>query len=114
MTERNIGLEILDGIREIRAFQKSTAFPKIKSVKALPNHRLRVVFDNDIAVIYDFAPLLNELFFSSLRDEALFNSVRVDSGGYGISWNDEIDLSESELWLLGAKDSSMNDTQLEQ
>lgn len=28
MTERNIGLEILDGIREIRAFQKSTADKK--------------------------------------------------------------------------------------
>jgi len=28
-------------------------------------------------------------------------SVRVDPGGYGISWNDNIDLSEYELWTNG-------------
>jgi len=27
--------------------------------------------------------------------------VKADKHGYGISWNDEIDLSESELWLNG-------------
>ncbi len=27
--------------------------------------------------------------------------VRVDTGGYGISWNDAIDLSEYELWTHG-------------
>jgi hypothetical protein len=28
-------------------------------------------------------------------------AVRVDPGGYGISWNDHIDLSEYELWTNG-------------
>jgi len=27
--------------------------------------------------------------------------VKVDAGGYGISWNDDIDLSEYELWTNG-------------
>jgi hypothetical protein len=31
----------------------------------------------------------------------LFNSVHVDKHGYGIVWNDELDLSESELWING-------------
>lgn len=27
--------------------------------------------------------------------------VVVDPGGYGISWNDELDMSEYELWTKG-------------
>lgn len=27
--------------------------------------------------------------------------VQVDPGGYGISWNDNVDLSENELWING-------------
>jgi len=30
-------------------------------------------------------------------------SVRVDSGGYGISWNDDVDLSEYEIWTNGVE-----------
>lgn len=39
--------------------------------------------------------------FTCLRMKAFFNAVHVDSGGYGISWNDDIDLSEYELWTNG-------------
>lgn len=35
------------------------------------------------------------------KNEAFFKSVKVDSGGYGVSWNDDIDLSEYELWVNG-------------
>ncbi len=36
-----------------------------------------------------------------MTNDILFKCVKVDAGGYGVSWNDEIDLSESELWLNG-------------
>jgi hypothetical protein len=36
-----------------------------------------------------------------LTADVLFRCVKTDHGGYGISWNDEIDLSELELWLHG-------------
>jgi hypothetical protein len=36
-----------------------------------------------------------------LASPAFFNAVRVDPGGYGISWSDDIDLSEYELWTNG-------------
>lgn len=36
--------------------------------------------------------------FHLLGSPAFFNAVHVDSGGYGISWSDDIDLSEYELW----------------
>jgi hypothetical protein len=38
-----------------------------------------------------------------LKDKFIFKSVRVDEGGYGISWDDEIDLSEYELWKNGTE-----------
>jgi hypothetical protein len=36
--------------------------------------------------------------FELLRNEAFFKAVKVDPGGYGISWSDDADLSEYELW----------------
>lgn len=45
--------------------------------------------------------IMQEEPFNRLKDKALFENVRVDSGGYGISWSDDIDLSESELWIQG-------------
>ena len=76
-------------------------YPKVKSVKPLQDKKLLVTFQNDIQKIYDCSGLLNDKYFSSLADEVLFNSVKTDLGGYGISWNDEMDLSESELWMHG-------------
>ena len=37
--------------------------------------------------------------FKNIR--GLFEQVKVDDGGYGVSWNDEIDLSCDELWENG-------------
>ena len=44
-------------------------------------------------------PLLEKSPFDQLKDKNLFFSVQVDVGGYGISWNDFIDLSEYELYI---------------
>jgi len=45
--------------------------------------------------------LLSRPEFRLLSVPAFFRAVRVDAGGYGISWNDGIDLSEYELWTNG-------------
>lgn len=76
-------------------------FPKVKAIKLLQDKKLLVTFQNEIKKIYDCSDLLSDKHFSLLSDDALFRLVKVDIGGYGISWNDEIDLSESELWLHG-------------
>ena len=76
-------------------------YPKIKSVKPLENHRLLVCFVNNITKTYDCSELLKQSTFFLLRNKALFKAVQVDVGGYGISWNDELDLSEAELWRKG-------------
>lgn len=72
--------------------------PKIIEVKPLEGKRLLVIFENNVEKVYDCTPLLAMERFALLRTDAFFRSVQVDSGGYGISWNDEIDLSEDELW----------------
>jgi hypothetical protein len=76
-------------------------YPKVISVRPLPGKRLRVEFDNGDVREYDCAPLLELPAFQALKDEGFFRSVRADSHGYGIIWNDEVDLAESELWIHG-------------
>ena len=77
--------------------------PKILSVQALENKKLLIKFVNDVDRIYDCTPLLDIEMFHVLKNEVFFKSVRVDSGGYGISWNDDADLSEYELWENGVE-----------
>lgn len=75
--------------------------PKIKEVRAEKNYVLLVTFDNEQIKEYDMKPLLDDNRFSLLKDKIIFNMVKVDVGGYGISWNDDIDLSENEIWTKG-------------
>ncbi len=75
--------------------------PKIHSITAIDNHTLLVHFDNDERKKYDITPLLNKEMFAPLKNSALFKSVRVEQGGYAAAWNNEIDISEYELWVHG-------------
>lgn len=78
-------------------------FHKVKEVKALDNFKLQVCFEDKTFKVYDVAPLFDKWnVFQALQiDNRLFNAVRVDAGGYGISWNDDLDLSCNELWENG-------------
>jgi hypothetical protein len=76
-------------------------YPKVKSVTPLSGKQLFVKFTNGDTRVYDCAPLLHESSFYSLKDDAFFKNVHVDQTGYGVVWNDNIDLSESELWING-------------
>lgn len=78
-------------------------FHKVKKVKPVKNYILSVFFVDGTEKIYDIEPLFEEIeAFNSFRIiPGLFEQVKVDVGGYGISWNDEIDLSCDELWDNG-------------
>ena len=80
-------------------------FHKIKNVAALPDYRLSVQFSEGVTKIYDVKPLFEKLpVFAELKDDVqTFYSVSVDIGGYGIVWNDELDLSCDELWEHGTQ-----------
>lgn len=77
--------------------------PKILSVQALENKELLVKFANGVEKLYYCTQLFGMEMFQVLRNEAFFKSVRVDAGGYGVSWNDDADLSEDELWTNGVE-----------
>ncbi len=78
-------------------------FHKVKNVTALSDYKLSVQFSEGVTKIYDITPLFEKYkFFLPLKNSAeLFNSVTVDQGGYGIIWNDDIDISCDELWENG-------------
>jgi len=75
--------------------------PKIKKINTDKNYILIVDFDNGIQKKYDCRKNFEYPAFELLKDEAFFKQAKIDPGGYGISWNDEIDLSEYELWQNG-------------
>lgn len=79
-------------------------FHKVKSVSAIPDSKLSVQFCEGITKIYDVKQLFEKIpAFSVLQNEELFSTVTVDVGGYGIIWNDELDISCDELWENGIK-----------
>jgi len=79
----------------------TTTYPKIRNVSTIPGKTLLVTFDNGVSRLYDCKPLLDKEVFCPLRNEAFFRCAHADSHGYGVVWNDEIDLAESEIWLNG-------------
>lgn len=83
--------------------------PRIKYLEPLPNHRLFLIFDNGEIKVYALSERLQSPVFAPLQDEALFNTARIANGGYGVIWNDEIDLSEYELWLKGVGVAEVNE-----
>ncbi|MBQ7386893.1 MAG: DUF2442 domain-containing protein [Clostridia bacterium] len=80
-------------------------FHKIKNVSALPEFKLSVQFSEGVTKIYDVKPLFEKIPpFAELKNKPeVFASVWVDVGGYGIVWNDELDLSCDELWENGVQ-----------
>lgn len=78
-------------------------FHKVKAVVPLDDFKLRVEFIAGVLKVYDVKPLFDKWpDFKSLQSiPMLFEQVSVDAGGYGISWNDDIDLSCDELWNNG-------------
>ena len=78
-------------------------FHKVKAVSALPDHRLCVQFAEGVTKLYDVKPLFEKWApFKALEaSPELFSAVEVDAGGYGIVWNDDLDLSCDELYENG-------------
>ncbi len=79
----------------------ATTYPKIRDVKPRADKTLLVTFENGDRRVYDCTPLLRSDAFHLLRDDAIFRCAHADSHGYGVIWNDDIDLAESEIWLNG-------------
>lgn len=79
-------------------------FHKVKEVFAMRDMKLGVYFADGTTKIYDARRLVDRFpQFKALENGPLFEDVQVDEGGYGVIWNDELDVSCDELWEHGVK-----------
>ena len=78
-------------------------FHKVKSAAPVSDFKLSVQFSEGVTKLYDVKPLFEKISaFRYLKDNpSEFDCVSVDVGGYGIVWNDDLDLSCDELWENG-------------
>jgi hypothetical protein len=74
---------------------------RIVSAKAIDDRTLMVKFTNLEIKKYDISKLLKNPMFATLRNPWFFRNFRIEPGGYALVWNEEIDLSEYELWQNG-------------
>lgn len=75
---------------------------KIKSVQPLDDFILEVTFVDGCSKRYDVKPLFGEIpHFTDLKENDLFSKATVSPGGYGVIWNDDVDLSCDALWDNG-------------
>ena len=77
---------------------------KVIGVEPLTPLNLLVRFENGVVKKFDVEPIIKDFpEYEVLRDPAMFQLVRVEPGGYGISWNEDLDCSEGELWKHGVE-----------
>lgn len=74
--------------------------PRINKIY-IDKHNIYVLFLDNAMKKYDISPLLGKKAFEKLKNLSYLKTAKVDSGGYGISWDDDCDLSENELWTKG-------------
>lgn len=77
-------------------------YPKIVKVKpSSSEYTILVLFSDGTTKYVNLQEKIKENPYIDLQNKNFFQQITVDAGGYGVSWNDEIDMSEYELWSLG-------------
>lgn len=72
---------------------------KVTNVYPAKDLHLIVFFENGSVKDYDVKQLFEQFpDYKMLENPDIFNLVHVDCGGYGVAWNEDIDISECELW----------------
>jgi len=75
---------------------------KVISATPLKDMRLLIVFNNQVVKLFDVRQIISEYpEYEDLKNEDLFSLVQIESGGYGVSWTQDLDASEGELWEYG-------------
>ena len=78
-------------------------FVKITSVATLPDYVLLVGFATGEYKQFDLKPIIGKYPpFKSLKEiEGLYEQVKIDIGGYGLVWNDDLDISADGIYEKG-------------
>ncbi len=84
---------------------------RIVSAKAIDDNTLMVKFANLEIKKYNISKLLENPMFAMLSTPGFFRNFKIEPGGYALVWNEDIDISEYELWQNGV---SCTDEEIEQ
>ena len=86
-------------------------FHKITSLATLPDFVLLVGFQNGEYKQFDLKPYIDKYQpFRSLKDiNGLYEQAKIDVGGFGIVWNDDLDVSAEGIYEQGVSCSEPND-----
>ena len=84
---------------------------RIVSAKAIDDNTLMVKLANLEIKKYDISKLLDNPMFAILSNPGFFRNFKIEPGGYALVWNEDIDISEYELWQNGV---SCTDEEIEQ
>jgi hypothetical protein len=76
-------------------------YPRILKAKAVDDKTLIVEFSSGEIKQYPIHHLLENPMFALLKQPAFFQSFKIEPGGYALTWNEDIDISEYELWKNG-------------
>ncbi|MCT7953094.1 DUF2442 domain-containing protein [Ancylothrix sp. C2] len=76
-------------------------YPHIVAAKAIDNQTLLVKFTDDEFRQYNISKFLENPMFAKLHNPAFFKNFKIEEGGYGLVWDDDVDISEYELWQNG-------------
>jgi len=75
---------------------------KVKDTFPLENAEVLVFFEDGKTKKFDVKPLISEYpEFEDLNNPDIFQLLKVEPGGYGISWTEDADCSEVELYEKG-------------
>lgn len=81
---------------------KFVCYP-IRTLTLVKDYTVIAHFKNGDVKQYDFWPVINRL--NGLKplaeDYELFKQLHLDPGGYGVIWNDDLDLASEDLWYDG-------------
>jgi len=74
--------------------------PRAVDVKPLKDYKLIVTFSNNETRIFDVKPYLDFKPFEQLKNEEIFNTVRI--GGLSVEWVTGQDICPDELYYNGS------------
>ena len=86
-------------------------FHKITSLATLPDYILLVGFADGGFKQFDLKPLMDKYPpFATLKDvDGLYEQAKIDAGGYGIVWNDDLDISAEGIYEKGVACAAPDD-----
>ncbi len=72
---------------------------RIKELTAIKEFQLVITFSSGEVRILDLKPIMEEYpLFHALEENGLFESAKIDLGGFGIVWNEEFSISAGDAY----------------